>query len=246
MPKHLFIGGMIAAGFDPAGKYLLAVSHSGRGVFSTATWEKVARDATPAYPENGHTQGIGPLAGVAVSVREIDYDTEKLEFSSTDGRFVCKYEEGLCTITEMGPDLPPFETIHTVEGYYDGPRFGVTDFNGQPHYYCNLHWDTSNWHPDESRFELSPVPPQVLAATCEAAAIFKRWDTMRQATPVFTYTDEEFGALPEDLPRYRELKQLLESSYASAIRTRRVLVCGEFRVCRDSPSRMEARWKLAE
>ena len=69
MPKHLFIGGLVAAGFDTAGKYLLTVSHSGRGVFSTATWERVARDASVIYPDAGTIAGIGPLDGISVPVQ---------------------------------------------------------------------------------------------------------------------------------------------------------------------------------
>ena len=32
LPRHLFVGGLVAMGFDSAGKYLLTISHSGRGV----------------------------------------------------------------------------------------------------------------------------------------------------------------------------------------------------------------------
>lgn len=100
MPKNLFIGGLVAAGFDSAGEYLLTVSHSGRGVFSTATWERVARDATLAYPEAGVAVGIGPLDGVSVPVREIDHGTGQLRFTSPDGRLSFEYESGTLTITE--------------------------------------------------------------------------------------------------------------------------------------------------
>jgi len=31
MSKHLFVGGMVAAGFDKTGGYLLTISHSGWG-----------------------------------------------------------------------------------------------------------------------------------------------------------------------------------------------------------------------
>ncbi len=99
MPNHLFIGGLVAAGFDSAGEYLLTVSHSGRGVFSTATWERVARDTALAYPEAGVAIGIGPLDGVSVPVREIDYDTGQLRFSSPDGRLRFEYESGTLSIT---------------------------------------------------------------------------------------------------------------------------------------------------
>src|SRR5689334_17529198 len=60
----LHVGGLIAMGFDPSGEYLLTISHAGRGVFSTRTWERVARDSALAYPADGHGVGIGPIAGV--------------------------------------------------------------------------------------------------------------------------------------------------------------------------------------
>jgi len=34
MKIHIAIGGLVAAGFDATGQYLLVVSHAGRGVFS--------------------------------------------------------------------------------------------------------------------------------------------------------------------------------------------------------------------
>jgi hypothetical protein len=138
-----------------------------------------------------------------------------------------------------------FQTVHTMDDYYDGPRSGVADFDGQPHYYRAVYWDTPQWDPDDDRFELSPITTDVLAAACEMAAIFERWDTTRKATPNFSYTDEEFGALPEDRTRYRQLERFLESSYAAAAQARRILVHGEFRVCKSLPSRLQVRWRLA-
>ena len=101
MPKHLFIGGLVAAGFDSTGAYLLTVSHSGRGVFSTGSWERVARDTQLAYPKTGVAHGIGPIEGVPVPVQEIDYDTGQLRFSSPDGRLSFEYEDGTLTITSV-------------------------------------------------------------------------------------------------------------------------------------------------
>ncbi len=101
MPKHMFIGGLVAAGFDFTGAYLLTVSHSGRGVFSMGSWERVARDTQLAYPKNGVAHGIGPIEGVSVPVQEIDYDTGQLRFSSPDGRFNFEYEDGTLTITSV-------------------------------------------------------------------------------------------------------------------------------------------------
>lgn len=71
---YLFVGGLVAVGFDASEQYLLAVSHSGRGVFRTADWVRVARDSTLAYPENGIAVGIGPIRGMTIPVTELDSD----------------------------------------------------------------------------------------------------------------------------------------------------------------------------
>jgi len=57
-------------GFDATGKFLLTVSHTGRGVFSTDTWERIARDLRLVYPDNGKALGIGPLEGQRIDVIE--------------------------------------------------------------------------------------------------------------------------------------------------------------------------------
>jgi hypothetical protein len=90
-------------GFDPSGEYLLTVSHSGRGVFSTRTWQRVARDKALAYPEGGRAIGIGPIAGIPVPVTEMDYDTEHLSLTSPDGSVSLKYDSG--TIIVSGPGI---------------------------------------------------------------------------------------------------------------------------------------------
>ncbi len=71
---HLHVGGLVAVGFDTSEQYLLTISHSGRGVFRTADWVRVARDSTLAYPENGIAVGIGPIHGMTIPVTELDSD----------------------------------------------------------------------------------------------------------------------------------------------------------------------------
>jgi hypothetical protein len=100
MTKHLFIGGLVAAGFDPTGAYLLTVSHSGRGVFEAISWNLVARDSGLAYPEDGHAIGIGPIDGMRISVTMIDYDTGVLRLSSPDGKLDLEYQEGALMVRD--------------------------------------------------------------------------------------------------------------------------------------------------
>jgi hypothetical protein len=100
MPKtYLFIGGLVAAGFDASGAYLLTISHSGRGVFATRTWKRVARDPGLAYPESGVGVGIGPIEGQSIPVTEMDYDLERMQLVSPDGRTTLDCESSGITVT---------------------------------------------------------------------------------------------------------------------------------------------------
>jgi hypothetical protein len=98
-PKYLFVGGLVAMGFDASGKYLLTVTHSGRGVFSTDTWQRVARDTALAYPTDGKAVGIGPIDGQTISVEERDERRERIVMQSPDGRFHLIGESGGITVT---------------------------------------------------------------------------------------------------------------------------------------------------
>jgi hypothetical protein len=100
--RYLHVGGLVAMGFDPSGEYLLTISHAGRGVFSTRTWERVARDPAPAYPEDGHGVGIGPIVGVSVAVTEMNYDTEELALTTPDGSVSLEYDSGMITVSGDG------------------------------------------------------------------------------------------------------------------------------------------------
>jgi hypothetical protein len=101
-PKHLFVGGLVAMGFDPSGKFLLTVTHSGRGVFATETWERVARDPTLAYSDAGKAVGIGPIDGQVIDVQERDERRDQIDMQSPDGRFRLLGESEGITICEQG------------------------------------------------------------------------------------------------------------------------------------------------
>lgn len=97
---------------DPSSEYLLVITHSGRGVFSTLTWERVARNTALAYPEHGVGIGIGPIDGQAIPVVEMDYEAGHMEVESPDGRIVLKGESSSIAVSigdaEPGhPSEPP-------------------------------------------------------------------------------------------------------------------------------------------
>ena len=92
MGRYLHIGGLVAVGFDASGSYLLAITHSGRGVFSTRTWERLARNTDLAYPLGGVGVGIGPIDGESIPVAEMNYDTGEMRVVDPGGRFVLECE----------------------------------------------------------------------------------------------------------------------------------------------------------
>lgn len=101
MPKYSFVGGLVAAGFDSSGEYLLTISHSGRGVFDTKTWEQLARDSRLAYPKSGVGIGIGPIDGERIQVTELDSKAEYLVLKSPDRKTTLSYEEGAIRIERV-------------------------------------------------------------------------------------------------------------------------------------------------
>jgi hypothetical protein len=102
---NLFVGGLVAIGFDRSCKYLLVVSSAGRGLFSTATWEKIARDrGNYCYEDDGTALGIGPMEGQLIPVTAINYRSCVLEMSSPNRRINLRYEDGTVTVWDDGPD----------------------------------------------------------------------------------------------------------------------------------------------
>jgi len=100
MGRYLHIGGLVAVGFDPGAEYLLVVTHSGRGVFSTRTWDRVARSYELAYPKAGVCIGIGPIGGMYIPVTEMNYETGEMRVESPDGRFVLDCESSGIAVTD--------------------------------------------------------------------------------------------------------------------------------------------------
>ena len=145
----------------------------------------------------------------------------------------------------------PFERVHTVMDFYDGPRSGFADFDGVPHAYRSI-WreDLDDWDP-EDRFELSPVSNETLSLALEDWAIWRRWEEAFYAgeTPHATHP-----ALPDDRARHAELAPLIERALEIDQARRRVAV-GVFRT-RDgarggvgiptSRATLEVQWRPVE
>jgi isopentenyldiphosphate isomerase len=97
-----------------------------------------------------------------------------------------------------------FEAVYTVLEYYDGPRSGVADFKGKPHFYQYIFDDSRGRFSDE--FSICPIDQQTFQLALEDWNIWLRWEEAFHSgkTPHATHP-----ALPEDRDRHSELTKLL-------------------------------------
>jgi hypothetical protein len=97
-----------------------------------------------------------------------------------------------------------FEKVHTVTGYYDGPRSGIADYRGRPHIYESMFEDA----PDGSdTFRLQPIDDETFHLAMEDWEIWCRWERAFHSGQTTLATHP---ALPDDRARHEELKLILK------------------------------------
>lgn len=124
--------------------------------------------------------------------------------------------------------MPHFERVHTMTDYYDGPRGGIADYNGQPHIYESTFSDDAGGYTDI--FRLSPVPHDIFTWALEDWEIWLRWETAFHNGQT---SHDTHPALPTDRNRHDELEAILKNRLV--IDDSNFLTAhGKFRV-RDAP-----------
>ncbi len=99
-----------------------------------------------------------------------------------------------------------YDNVYTVTDYYDGPRAGVANFDGQPHYYeCQFDETRGNW---SDIFLLKPIDFETFQLALESWEIWERWNAAREDGRV---TLDTHPALPEDRERHDEISAILEN-----------------------------------
>ena len=100
LQKKLIVGGATSVGIDPSSRYLVVISHSGRGLFKLADGRRVARDTEVfgAWYYGAQCEGFGPLDGVKIPIFGFGHKTpsiilnelerSQIEFSVEDLRGV--------------------------------------------------------------------------------------------------------------------------------------------------------------
>ena len=100
--------------------------------------------------------------------------------------------------------MKSFDTVHAVWEYYDGPRTGIADFQGKPHYF-SCDWEESENDHDHV-FAISPISEQFLRLALEQQVIWRKWELAFHSGHCSADTHPGLGGRD---PRYDELQQLI-------------------------------------
>jgi len=106
--------------------------------------------------------------------------------------------------------VPPFEPVHTMTDYYDGPRRGIADLGGRPHLYESLFEEDRDGYGDV--YELRPVDEETFRLALEDWERWLRWEDAYHAGQT---TMSTHPALPADRARHDEIAPVLAARLAA-------------------------------
>lgn len=130
-----------------------------------------------------------------------------------------------------------WETVLTVNDYYDGPRNGIAEYHGVPHVY-KCEWDdiADDWG---SVFRLSRINDEQLSAVMEDWSIWRRYKAKYHAG--LLQPDDQHPALAVDWDRHKQLCGLKEATLKVDEATF-VRAIPEFRGSLEPNHDVEVRW----
>ncbi|MCX2181021.1 hypothetical protein KV205_10815 [Streptomyces sp. SKN60] len=133
-----------------------------------------------------------------------------------------------------------FERVYAESDWYDGPRAGLADIGGRPHYFRSDEYD----HADEAdEYRVWPASEAVVGLEREQWAIFARWNERSEAGEVGPESHPGHGGIDA---RYDELEQLLAPHRQAPDDARRLV--GELRFVEGARYRVDGldywiRWR---
>lgn len=129
-----------------------------------------------------------------------------------------------------------YEQVFTVTEFYDGPRQGIANFRGQPHFYDCLFDEAKGDY--SNRFRLTPIPVRIFEVAMEDWAIWERWQSAYHAGKT---TLEFHPALPEDRARHNEIQAVLDSALKTDEETC-TIQAGLFEVLESVSRSLQVEW----
>lgn len=115
------------------------------------------------------------------------------------------------------PAADGFERVYVENDWYDGPRSGLADVGGKPHYFQAVY----DHHPDEpdDEYFVWPASEAALAMEREQWAIFVEWNTRYEAGTATVGNHPGHGGISA---RYDDLTALLATHRAMPSAARRL------------------------
>jgi len=101
------------------------------------------------------------------------------------------------------------QEVHFVIDYWDGPREGVADYRGSPHYFRAVFDEKRDEWSDV--FILTPLDQDTYRLLMESKQIWQRWQA---AYDTGATTLDSHPALPDDANRSKELDEIIEPRIA--------------------------------
>ncbi|HLJ29056.1 MAG TPA: hypothetical protein VKY85_20265 [Candidatus Angelobacter sp.] len=115
----------------------------------------------------------------------------------------------------MGMPEQGFENVHVVHEYWDGPRTGIADYGGRPHWFENVFDQEQDDYSEV--YWLTPLSDNALRLARQQVELFFRW---RQAFGKGEVDLSTHSVLPEDRATYERLGNAIRLEVASNANTR--------------------------
>jgi hypothetical protein len=137
---------------------------------------------------------------------------------------------------------PGYELVFTVTDYYDGPRKGIANYQGQPHLYDCIFDETADNYSES--FLLTPLDSNSFQLAMEDWEIWRRWE---DAFHLGKADKSTHPALPHEARRHAELKQILDKSLVTdpkkaVTRMGQFDVLGESKLPRGVVRPLQVKW----
>ncbi|GEM_PF-597276 len=106
-----------------------------------------------------------------------------------------------------------FEPVHTVWDYFDGPRTGLADYRGRPHYFvCDFDTAADDY---SDVFTLALVDDETFALALKQWALWREWETAFHAGVV---TRDSHPGIKGNNSTYDAYRSELQDRLAKAAR----------------------------
>jgi hypothetical protein len=100
-----------------------------------------------------------------------------------------------------------YELVFTVADYYDGPRQGVANYRGEPHFYDCVFDQEEDEYSD--LYRLTPIDQRTFELAVEAWAIWRKWELAYHSGKV---KSDSHPALRADTTKYKRIWRKLDAS----------------------------------